>query len=146
MAATQKLIISRAEHDLIAAEAEQHAPLEACGLVFGTRAGSVCAVSHIQPMQNVAADPAKAFEIAPQDIFNAHRKARVQEIEILGHYHSHPNGLPKPSRYDMAAISDVYAIWLIQPLEMGRARALQAYAIAAETLIFYSLELEIISR
>ena len=90
---------------------------EVCGLLFGT-AGRIEAA---EECANVAVDPARTFEIDPAALFAAHRRARSGGLAVVGHYHSHPSGLPVPSPRDAAQAMGDGAVWVI--LGGGEARA-----------------------
>ncbi len=65
------------------------------------------------PAANVAADPARSFEIDPAALLRSHREARGAGQAIIGHYHSHPDGDGRPSRRDAARATENGQIWLI---------------------------------
>lgn len=67
----------------------------------------------IQPATNVAANPARHFELDPATLFAAHKAARAGGPAILGHYHSHPSGRPEPSATDAASATPDGHLWLI---------------------------------
>ena len=96
-------------------------PDEVCGLLFGTEEGGDVHVSAIQPCANVAADPARRFEIDPVALITAYRAARGGGPRIVGHYHSHPSGDPVPSPRDAAAAVEDGVLWLIVAGERVRA-------------------------
>ncbi len=98
---------------------------EICGLLFGT-AGLIEAA---EACANVAADPARTFEIDPSALFAAHRRARGGGPSVVGHYHSHPSGLPVPSARDAAQAMGDGAIWVI--LGGGEARAWRSVEMGA---------------
>ena len=91
------------------AEAAQAAPEECCGLLLG-RGGRVMEVF---PAANVAPDPSRHFEIDPAALFAAHRAARSGGPELVGYYHSHPDGHPLPSATDCAHASGDDRAWAI---------------------------------
>jgi len=98
--------------DLIARilrEAAASPQAEVCGLLFG----SADAILAIRPCRNVAADPARQFELDPAALFAAHRGARAGGPAIVGHYHSHPTGRATPSPRDAAAAVADGSLWLI---------------------------------
>ncbi len=99
------------------AEAVASPDVEVCGLLFGT-AGRISAA---EACANVAADPARTFEIDPTALFAAHRRARSGGLAVAGHYHSHPSGSPVPSPRDAAQAMGDGAVWVI--LGSGEARA-----------------------
>lgn len=85
------------------------APAECCGLLLGqgTRIDSAVAAA------NIAADPLRHFEIDPAALIAAHRAARAGGPELIGYYHSHPQGHPLPSATDCAHASGDGRAWAI---------------------------------
>jgi len=94
---------------LIAAAAGAH-PQEACGLLLGPGLA-------VRPCANLAADPARHFEIDPAALIAAHKAARAGGPALLGYYHSHPAGPPRPSATDRSESSGDNRVWAI----VGRA-------------------------
>lgn len=90
-------------------EAARAHPREACGLLLGegdhVREASVA--------RNVAADPLHHFEIDPAALIAAHRAARAGGPQVLGYWHSHPNGLAQPSSTDRARAAGDGRFWAI---------------------------------
>lgn len=83
--------------------------VEICGLLFG----DAQAITAALPCRNVAADPARWFEIDPAALVAAHRAARTGGPQIVGHYHSHPTGVAVPSPRDAENAAADGALWLI---------------------------------
>src|SRR5579862_5827619 len=79
--------ITRAVFDRLLAEARLNPEIECCGLLAG-RDGIISAVL---PAKN-ALQSAKAYEIAPAELFAIFRRMRAEALEHLGIYHSHPQG------------------------------------------------------
>ncbi len=109
----------------LVAEAAGSPNAEVCGLLFGA-AGLIEAA---EACANVAANPARTFEIDPIALFAAHRRARVGGLAVIGHYHSHPSGLPVPSPRDAAQAMGDGAVWII--LGGAEARAWRSVQIGA---------------
>ena len=82
---------------------------EVCGLLLGEPGR----IREIRPAPNVAADPARHFELAPAILLAAHKTARAGGPAVLGHYHSHPSGPPAPSAIDAASAAPDGSLWLI---------------------------------
>tara|TARA_R110000782_G_scaffold268047_1_gene364017 strand:- start:23680 stop:24093 length:414 start_codon:yes stop_codon:yes gene_type:complete len=101
--------ISRALLAQIIYQAAKSSHAEICGLLLG--AGDE--VREIRPAANVALDPASRFEIDPATLIAAHRAARNGGMAVLGHYHSHPNGVIEPSPCDADMALPDGALWLI---------------------------------
>ncbi len=108
--------ISRALMDRLLVEAAADPDREVCGLLFGTDDSIEAAEAAV----NVAADPARWFEVDPAALFGAIRAERAGGPRLLGHYHSHPSGSSAPSAHDAAAAMDAGRLWLI----LGRDEAL----------------------
>ena len=91
------------------AEAQNAHPRECCGVLLGKGP----AISDIRLAANVHPQPETHFEIDPQALVDAHRTARQGGPQVLGYYHSHPNGLDRPSHTDEAMITGQGLIWAI---------------------------------
>jgi len=100
--------ISRAVLEQILDHSDRYPDQEVCGLLLGTEAD----VRSALPADNVAADPARTFELDPHVLLAAHKAARGGGAAILGHYHSHPSGAATPSATD-AEHARPGALWLI---------------------------------
>ena len=103
------LRISRQQYAQLLDWAEQAGDVECCGLLLGYD-GQLEAV---ELADNVAADPARHFEIDPADLIAAERAARAGAPAIIGYFHSHPNGLARPSTDDVEKAADDGRIWVI---------------------------------
>ncbi len=103
------LRISRQHFAQLLDFARLSAPNECCGMLFG--AGND--VHSIALAPNVSITPTTRFEIDPQALIDAERQSRSNHAPLLGYFHSHPNGICKPSQTDaeMASIDGRY--WLI---------------------------------
>ena len=101
--------VSRPVLDTLFAETARAMPEECCGLLLG-RAG---AIEESRLATNVAADPLRRFEIDPQALVDAHRAARRGGPQVVGYYHSHPNGPAAPSEIDRAQAAHDGTVWAI---------------------------------
>jgi len=118
------------------AHARREPAVECCGLLAG-REG---AITRILPAANAAENSATSYEIAPKEIFSLMRAMRADGIEMLGIYHSHPNGRNEPSPRDIEqAYYSEAACFIISPREDSE-RAVRAFAIRdgrAEELLIH---------
>ena len=89
--------ITQAALDTIAAHARSEHPRECCGLLTGAAQTILKAV----PVENVAADPFRRFEIPPEAYLAEIRRCREEGGEVVGAYHSHPLTAPEPSPTDL---------------------------------------------
>lgn len=93
--------------------ARAEAAQECCGLL----AGRDSVITHAFPAANVAANPATSYEIAPEQLFLLMREIRYLGLEMLGIYHSHPNGPNLPSSRDIdRAYYPGAAYFIVSPL------------------------------
>jgi proteasome lid subunit RPN8/RPN11 len=93
----------------VAAHARDAWPQECCGLLLGT-AGSIDAAYRAR---NEHAEPVTRYLVRPDDHFAALRLARAQALEVVGGYHSHPAGRPRPSASDRDQAHAAGFIYLI---------------------------------
>ncbi len=93
-------------------EARRSAERECCGLLLGA-AGECTRITQALPAANVHPEPARHFEIDPVALIGAYRNARTGGPALLGFYHSHPNGHPRPSASDCAHAGGDGRIWAI---------------------------------
>ncbi len=101
--------IARQVAETLMAEAAAAHPRECCGLLLGVPGQIERAVV----AANVAADPLRRFEIDPATLLRTHREARGAGLAVVGHYHSHPDGIAAPSPRDAARAVADGQIWLI---------------------------------
>ena len=117
------------------AETQRNPARECCGLLAG-REG---VITHLFLAENVAADPAKNYEIAPREICRLMREFRSAGLEFLGIYHSHPNGENKPSARDIELAYYSEEVYFILSPRLDAAKPVRAFSIrdghATELLI-----------
>lgn len=95
--------------DRLLGEAAAAHPRECCGILLGAGAR----IDAIQPAANAHPRPETHFEIDPQALIDAHRAVRSGGPQVLGFYHSHPNGAAAPSATDRALAARDGMIWAI---------------------------------
>ena len=98
--------------DAMLAHARREPGVECCGLL----AGRDREITRIFPATNAAENPATSYEIAPKEVFARMRETRAGGIEMLGIYHSHPNGKNEPSPRDIGqAYYSEAAYFIVSP-------------------------------
>lgn len=99
----EKLVVRLApeRRDAIVAQSVEALPNEGCGLLLGRREGTVATVTEVLPARNTRASPQR-YEIEPEAVLAADRRARGAGQELIGAWHSHPDGQPVPSATDRA--------------------------------------------
>lgn len=121
--------IDAVEVRLLEAAAEAAWPNEACALLEGRRYEDGVTVTRVHPADNVAADQQHEFEADPRVLFRLHRTLRGAPTELVGIWHSHPNGLAELSAVDRAWAYDDSLIWLLTPAANGQAGATKAFRV-----------------
>lgn len=101
--------VTRDVIERIEAQARSAQPAECCGILLGEGVQ----IDAIQPVANVHPTAETHFEIDPQALIDAHRRAREGGPEVIGYYHSHPAGEARPSRTDEESAAGDGAIWAI---------------------------------
>lgn len=85
------------------------APEEACGIILGEDHQSRIVI----PITNILHSPSR-FRMEPKEQLDAFLLAEARNLEILAIYHSHPQGIDKPSMTDFEELTypDIfYLIW-----------------------------------
>lgn len=109
----------------LVAHARREPEHECCGLLAG-REG---VITHVFPAENVAADPAKNYEIAPKELFRLMREIRGAGLVLAGIYHSHPNGENEPSARDLERAYYPDVAYLILSPHADAPRPVRAFSI-----------------
>jgi proteasome lid subunit RPN8/RPN11 len=100
--------------DRLVAHAREEKPNECCGLLIGT----ADLVHDVMRARNVRRSATK-FQVEPADHFAAIRRARAAGLEVVGAYHSHPNGPSGPSETDRVRLTDPTMVHVIVSLAHG---------------------------
>jgi proteasome lid subunit RPN8/RPN11 len=116
--------IERGIFDRLLAEARENPNIECCGFLAGRDA----VISVILPAKNALQSP-KAYEIAPQELFDLFRRIRSGGLEHLGIYHSHPNGENAPSPLDIERAFYPDSAYLIISTRSAASRPVRAFRI-----------------
>jgi proteasome lid subunit RPN8/RPN11 len=85
------------------------APEEACGIVAGRRNHSELVI----PVTNIL-HSVTSFRMEPKEQLNAFLLVEERRLDILAIYHSHPEGIDKPSFTDFEELTFpgiIYLIW-----------------------------------
>lgn len=104
----EQLTLSKTHWQEMLDHVDQHAPLEACGLL----AGKNHQVEKVILVQNQAQSPVH-FVMDPYEQLEAFHWIEANGLELLGIFHSHPAGPGTASRTDIAeaAYEVIHLIW-----------------------------------
>lgn len=94
-------MLSRAAYDEILTHAEAGGAAEVCGVLAGERTDDGTArVDAVHRAENVADHPRTRYRIDPEEQLAIIERIEDAGREVVGFYHSHPEGPPVPSRTD----------------------------------------------
>ncbi len=78
-------------------------PAEACGLLVGRRSDPAGRVAGVELARNAEESrPRRRFALAPEDHLRVELDARERGLEVIGVWHSHPDGPATPGAADRA--------------------------------------------
>jgi proteasome lid subunit RPN8/RPN11 len=78
--------------DVMVAHAEAKFPNECCGAMIGKIDGAEKHVTAAQPMENAyTGGQEDRYELRPEDLLEADRRARAAGLDLIGIFHSHPD-------------------------------------------------------
>jgi proteasome lid subunit RPN8/RPN11 len=117
-----EVVLARAIVDAMIRHARAELPRECCGLLVAESGRVVEAV----PARNVDESPTR-YRVDPRDHFALIRRLRGTGRDILGAYHSHPNGPARPSASDVAEAFDAAFVYVIVSLAEPERPVLGAY-------------------
>lgn len=117
-------------------------PEECCGLLVGTKnVGNqlrttrvTCVVPTVNLLETDNLCLRDRFWIDPKARIALTRFLRGSQEEIVGHYHSHPNGQNTPSCTDLSMVFEPNLIWVIVAILQSRVTVVNAYCITRTTV------------
>lgn len=124
----EELVIRRSAAETVAAHTRAALPRECCGLLIGAagRIERAVRARNLHP----AAD---RYRIDPADHCAALRAARAAGMDVVGAYHSHPNGVLQPSAVDRREATYPDFVYLIAIPAADSRGALAAWRLAPDT-------------
>lgn len=75
-------------------------PEECCGFLFGTQTTEGWIIREVRASKNLSSTPRTGFQLDGREQVAAMTYADAKNWEIIGYYHSHPNGRRGPSPTD----------------------------------------------
>ena len=120
--------LAQAHLDAVKDAAEAAYPNECCGLLVGRRDGDDRTVDQVVESRNLASDPSNSFEIDMRLRLTLQKQLRGKGREIIGHYHSHPDGPARPSERDREQAWEPDLTWLIISVTRAGAEDVLGYA------------------
>ncbi len=134
--------------DAIRRHGEQEYPAECCGVLLGHVEAGRKVVTEVVPLKNLRHDPERAqellplaepgresernrFLIDPREQLRVEKDARERQLDVLGYYHSHPDHLARPSKYDQEHAWPWYS-YVIISIEQGEPKDLNSWVLAED--------------
>ena len=112
--------------DTVAAEwiacCRRRLPHETCGVLFGRFGGGTVAIDGFAVIRNAAAEPETSFRFAPDDWVRVWYDSLRQGREIVGVFHSHPDGSVNPSAVDLDVMPRWITCWIVGVTAAGTSR------------------------
>jgi len=96
----EQITISPSDMGKMLQDINAHFPEEACGLLVGKNLIGKALVEIAIPMTNILHSPTK-FRLDPKEQYDVFCWMDAHRLELVGVYHSHPNGPPYPSFTDL---------------------------------------------
>jgi len=96
------LVLSRSQYDALVDHAREGAPEEVCGMLSGSRSDDVATVERVDRVANVADASRVTYTLDPEEQLSVMDDVEAAGDEVVGFYHSHPAGPPRPSETDAA--------------------------------------------
>ncbi len=140
----EKAVIAAEVMAALVKQAEAAFPQECCGLLLGTRTADGWHLARVQALRNASPQPEQGFEFDAVEQLRAYRAAEAAGWEILGHYHSHPNGRrgPSPTDLQLAAERSDRSLWLILAVAQGRFLTASLWQLPEQAAAFRRVALE----
>lgn len=129
----------------IIAASERAYPKECCGLLVGRRlpTGNLLATD-VVAAPNVANRLKKsAFEVDPRVRFRISHALEKSAEQLIGHYHSHPDGVAAPSLRDLETAFEPDLLWIIVAVKSGQAVSVSAHSLSIAEKRFHRQDLRI---
>lgn len=123
-----ELALSARHLSIIAEHCEQAYPNEGCGILLGLDEHGSRNVVDVLPTDNAreAADQHNRYLIPPESLLEGELQAEVQELEVIGYFHSHPDHPANPSEFDQEHGWPWYS-YLILSVRGGKAVASRSW-------------------
>ncbi|TVY04132.1 M67 family metallopeptidase [Cohnella terricola] len=88
-------------------------PFEACGIIYGTVSDGIVTADDFCLFRNRSTSLEEAFAFDPEEWVSAYFQAHKNRREIVGLFHTHPNGSPLPSESDKRGSIPWATYWII---------------------------------
>jgi desampylase len=136
------IILTKAQWETMISALHGAYPEEGCGLVIGHQQGGDWVVDDIVPSENLSPTPLRNFEVDMRLRLRLQRELRDTGRAVIGHYHSHPDGVATPSATDLKSAWEDNMVWIIVAIAPNQ-ESLSAHCYAASTNKFSVVDIQI---
>ena len=139
------LTLSKTLFNKISSHAEAEYPHECCGGLIGTIEGDNKIVTQVVPIKNNWEDTTdetktRRFMITSDDYRQLERKARDENSQLLGFYHSHPDHPPEPSETDLKFAWPFFSYPILSVMK-GKAGEMKSFVLDVDAGVLIPEEL-----
>jgi proteasome lid subunit RPN8/RPN11 len=133
--------ISTAQLKIIYDHAESIYPEECCGILLGKIAGIAKTVVEVIPtintwekaeLEGIERTKHSRYTISPRAIFQAQKRGRNLQLEIVGFFHSHPDYPAIPSTCDRNQAWEVYSYPIVSVIQ-GKVTDIQSWVLDSDS-------------
>ncbi|HHY38298.1 MAG TPA: M67 family metallopeptidase [Clostridia bacterium] len=114
------MLIAKEDYREIVRDCIDASPYEACGLISGYRvdSGLTVVANRVYPARNLDGS-ATSYRVSPEDQIRIMLDMENEGFELVGIYHSHPDGRAYPSLTDVEQAFYPEAVYLIVGMKDG---------------------------
>ncbi len=124
------LKVRKSVWDAMRAEGEHAYPHECCGVLLGVFEDGVREAREAVACANLRSDsPQNRYRIDERELIRIQKRAREQELDIIGFYHSHPDHPARWSQTDLAEAHWIECSYVITAVEKQKARETNSFAL-----------------
>jgi proteasome lid subunit RPN8/RPN11 len=120
-------------------------PAECCGALVGRLSDGTKEVVRLAPAVNRRTDDPHRYLISPDDLRRLESDLRLEGLEIVGYYHSHPDHPAVPSGFDTEHAWPWYS-YLIVRVERGQGLDAASWTLDDEQPLMRPESLEVLSE
>lgn len=106
---------------------EKTFPEECIGVLLGKQGASQREVIAVLPLENSAASKEVEFSVSPKELQKVEQAAILQNLDVIGFYHSHANFEAVASEKDKAFAFPGFSYPIVQVLD-GKATDIKSYS------------------
>lgn len=128
--------------DELIVDSESAYPYETGGLLLGSFLSERAIITRYLSLPNLRREEGvkDRILISARDVLAAERLAGEQGLDVLGFYHTHPDGLPWPSAYDLEHALPAW-FYLIAAIDRGRFGSIRAFRLSEDRAFFDEINL-----